>query len=239
MSGPRADSPALTPVILAAGAGTRMGGVPKALCRVGGRTLIDRCMEALAEAGLGRPVVVTGHHADQVEAHVSRAADTIRNQLHAERNNSHSLAVAVERAPLGRLLVLNCDLVFDAGLVSLAVASAGELVLMVERGVPDAEALKVQEWDGRVVALGKQLDRARSNGEFIGISVLDERSRSAYLLEARRAAAAGEGDLYYEDLYSRICARVHAVAIEVAPGSWAEVDLPGDLDAAEAVAART
>jgi choline kinase len=239
VSAPGVESGVVTPVILAAGAGSRMGGVPKALCQVGGRPLIDRCLDALAGAGLGRPVVVTGHHADEVEAHVRRAADAIRTTLHAERNNSHSLAVAVEQAPLGRLLVLNCDLVFDAGLLSLAVASPGELVLMVERGVPDAEALKVQERDGRVVALGKQLDRSRSSGEFIGISVLDERSRSAYLLEERRAAAAGEGHLYYEDLYSRICARVHAVAVEVAPGSWAEVDLPSDLVSAEAVAART
>jgi molybdenum cofactor cytidylyltransferase len=45
-------------IVLAAGSGTRMGG-PKALLRVGDRTLTERHVERLLEAGCERVVVVT------------------------------------------------------------------------------------------------------------------------------------------------------------------------------------
>jgi len=58
-------------LILAAGAGTRLGpltdAVPKALLDVGGRTALARVAEALIAAGVDHLVVNAHHHADQVE----------------------------------------------------------------------------------------------------------------------------------------------------------------------------
>jgi len=57
-------------VLLAAGAGTRLGGRPKALLELGGVPLILRQLIALSGAGVDEVVVVLGHHADAVEAAV-------------------------------------------------------------------------------------------------------------------------------------------------------------------------
>ena len=57
-------------VLLAAGAGARLGGRPKALLELGGVPLILRQLVALSGAGVDEVVVVLGHHAEAVEAAV-------------------------------------------------------------------------------------------------------------------------------------------------------------------------
>ena len=62
-------------MVLAAGFGTRMrplsANVPKPLVPVGGRALIDHCLDGLAEAGVTKAVVNVHYLADQVEAHLA------------------------------------------------------------------------------------------------------------------------------------------------------------------------
>src|SRR5512143_2287760 len=57
-------------VLLAAGAGSRLGGRPKALLELGGVPLVMRQLVALSGAGVDEVVVVLGHHAEAVEAAV-------------------------------------------------------------------------------------------------------------------------------------------------------------------------
>jgi bifunctional UDP-N-acetylglucosamine pyrophosphorylase/glucosamine-1-phosphate N-acetyltransferase len=75
-------------VILAAGQGTRMRSpTPKVLHTVGGRTLLDRAIDAAEGLGCSRIVVVAGAHSPQVAAHAkARLGDG---------------AVAIQDPPLG------------------------------------------------------------------------------------------------------------------------------------------
>ena len=57
-------------VLLAAGAGARLGRRPKALLELGGVPLVLRQLVALSGAGVDEVVVVLGHHAEAVEAAV-------------------------------------------------------------------------------------------------------------------------------------------------------------------------
>ena len=75
-------------VILAAGQGTRMrSSLPKVLHRVGGRTLLDRAIDAAQTLGCERIVVVAGAHSPEVARHA------------AERLGPDS--VAIQDPPLG------------------------------------------------------------------------------------------------------------------------------------------
>ena len=58
-------------VLLAAGEGRRMGGVPKALITLQGVPLINRHLIALSGAGVDEVVVVTGFGRDAVEAQIA------------------------------------------------------------------------------------------------------------------------------------------------------------------------
>lgn len=57
-------------VLLAAGAGARMGGRPKALLELGGVPLVMRQLIALSGAGVDEVAVVLGHHGEAIEAAV-------------------------------------------------------------------------------------------------------------------------------------------------------------------------
>ena len=64
-----------TAIVLAAGHGKRMlplsTNIPKPLIRVGGRALIDRCLDGLAEAGVKTAIVNVHHLADRVESYLA------------------------------------------------------------------------------------------------------------------------------------------------------------------------
>src|SRR5271165_7664800 len=65
-----------TAMVFAAGLGTRMLPItetrPKPLVKVGGRTLIDHCLDRLAENGVERAIVNVHWFADQIEAHLAK-----------------------------------------------------------------------------------------------------------------------------------------------------------------------
>jgi molybdenum cofactor cytidylyltransferase len=63
-----ASKPKIGAVLLAAGAGRRLGGVAKALIRINGLSLAQRHLLALREAGVDTVVVVTGFEREAVEA---------------------------------------------------------------------------------------------------------------------------------------------------------------------------
>jgi molybdenum cofactor cytidylyltransferase len=67
-------------VLLAAGAGSRMGYRPKSLLTLEGVPLIRRQLSALSAAGVDEVVVVLGHHADRIEAAIQGwAVARVRN----------------------------------------------------------------------------------------------------------------------------------------------------------------
>ena len=75
-------------VLLAAGAGSRLGGRPKALLELGGVPLILRQLIALSGAGVDEVVVVLGHHADAIEAAVRAVPDHAGAQPVARRRSA-------------------------------------------------------------------------------------------------------------------------------------------------------
>jgi MurNAc alpha-1-phosphate uridylyltransferase len=65
-----------TALVFAAGLGLRMRPItetlPKPLIKVGGRALIDHCLDRLAESGVERAIVNVHWLADQIEAHLAK-----------------------------------------------------------------------------------------------------------------------------------------------------------------------
>ena len=231
----------MLPVILAAGLGRRLGGIPKALYELDGRPLALRAAHALADAGHDRVVLVTGFGADEVERWWAENAPPLEatfvfNEHYADLNNFWTVALACEQLEPGELMFINSDIVFLPGVAADVAAAGGELALAVEQAPTDEEAMKVRVEDGHVQALGKHLRPDESFGEFIGISVLDPRGREVYLEAARAARDAGETNIYYEDVYSRMLDRVDGRMSAVAATDWAEIDAPEDVPRAEGVA---
>jgi MurNAc alpha-1-phosphate uridylyltransferase len=131
-----------TAMVLAAGLGTRMReqtqARPKPLVEVGGKTLIDRVLDRLAEAGVTRVVVNVHHFADLLLAHLSKRGRP-RIEISDERAELLNTGGGVVRAlPLlgGKpFLLVNSDSIWIEGatpnLVRLAAAYRTEMDAML------------------------------------------------------------------------------------------------------------
>lgn len=126
MSKPRQEGPSLaapggsdqtgprTVVVLAAGEGKRMkSALPKVLHPLLGRTLVGHVLAAAEPLGARRTLVVVGHGADQVEAHLAEIAPDARTVRQAQqRGTGHAVRTALEAEPeaaTGTVVVLNGD----------------------------------------------------------------------------------------------------------------------------------
>lgn len=104
---------ARTVIVLAAGEGKRMkSGLPKVLHPLLGRSLLGHVLAAATAAEPARTLVVVGHGADQVRAHLAEIAPDATAVLQAEQHGTgHAVRVALEAAPgtAGTVVVLNGD----------------------------------------------------------------------------------------------------------------------------------
>lgn len=111
-------------VLLAAGAGSRMGGRPKALLELGGVPLIRRQLIALSGAGVDEVVVVLGHHANLIEPVVQAFPVTVVRNPHPDDGQVSSQRLGLQ-ALTGKL---------DAVIVALAdqpMINAQDLIALI------------------------------------------------------------------------------------------------------------
>jgi molybdenum cofactor cytidylyltransferase len=83
-------------VLLAAGAGSRLGGRPKSLLELGGVPLIRRQLIALSGAGVDELVVVLGHHADAIEAAVREFPVTLVRNPSPDDGQASSVRIGLQ-----------------------------------------------------------------------------------------------------------------------------------------------
>src|SRR5881628_3119570 len=95
------QAPARTVVVLAAGEGKRMkSSLPKVLHPLLGRSLVGHVLAAAEPLGAARLLVVVGHGAEQVTAHLAETAPAAEPVLQAQQNGTgHAVRMALQAAP--------------------------------------------------------------------------------------------------------------------------------------------
>jgi bifunctional UDP-N-acetylglucosamine pyrophosphorylase / glucosamine-1-phosphate N-acetyltransferase len=129
-------------VIMAAGQGTRMKSpLPKVLHKVGGRTMLDRAIDAAQGAGCEQIVVVCGTHspavADHVRARLGEAAVAIQDP---PMGTAHAVLCAREALAgfEGEVLVTNADCPLLTADDLAPLFGAGELTMLAFEPVDPA-----------------------------------------------------------------------------------------------------
>ena len=230
-------------IILAAGRGVRMGGVTsKTLLPMGDhQPLLHYILAGLDRAGVRDLMVVTGFAAQDVAAFVTEhwAGDEpkfVFNARYASWGNFHSVRVALDQSPGTETLIVNCDVIVHPEVYRRAVEAPGDLVLAVQRRPRlDEEDMRVRLKGDRVVAIGKDLKMALSDGEYAGVSLIRPEAARAYLDFATDWEWTSDTDGYYEGVYAHMLPSLDTRAIEVKSGEYAEVDEPPNIEDATRV----
>jgi len=220
------SSPQTAPaaIVLAAGQGTRMRSrIPKVLHPLAGRPMIDHVLDALAGAGVARPVVVTGHGAEAVEQRLAGRATAVRQE--PQRGTADAVRIGLsgvdERAE--RVLVTMGDVPLQpAGLhVSLleALAVDGVVMALVSARVADPTGYGriVRDAAGGASAIVEEADADAS------ILAIDEVNAGTYAFDAGwlrqaigRVQASASGEQYLTDLVALAVQDGRRVAVVVA-----------------------
>lgn len=230
-------------IILSAGRGSRLlpltGFMPKCLVPIGGRAILDRQLDALAEAGVTEAVVVAGYRFDQVASHLERYRSRIAVDLRFNPFWSVSSSIgsvwAARELLTDRFCLMNGDTVIAAAAIRRALAAADEGVsLMVEPlGVPASDDMLVAVSSGEVLAVSKRLDPRAATHRSLGMVIGGAASGYRAALDEVIAAEAGV-ERYHHDVVAHLAATRGVTAIVEESGAWLEVDRPEDLDAWDA-----
>ena len=233
-------------IILAAGQATRLRPLtddrPKCLLEVGGRPIISRAVALLLERGLGRITVVDGYLGDLIRASLLAEFPGvdfrfIRNADYATTNNAWSLHLAAGLAP-GPFMLLDADIVFAGGVLDLLLAhpAANRLALRSQGGIGEEEMKVALDAQGRVRALGKELEPSAAAGESVGIEIFGaEFARALGPVLRRRLHDEGRLGEYYEAAFLELVEAGHeVVAVDIGALPCREIDTPGDLEDARA-----
>ena len=239
-------------MVLAAGAGRRLGEdtaeLPKTLLTVDGdRTILDIALGNFAAVGLEEAVIVTGFAAERIDERLPTLSDryglplrTVFNPKALEWNNAYSLWCARDEFARGVVLA-NGDTVHPSSVEQALLASRGtaDLVLALDQHKPlGEEEMKVHVDDGRMTRINKALDPETSQGEYIGLTLIEPEAADE-LADALKATFERNPDLYYEDGYQEFANRggeIRGAAIGDIP--WVEVDNHDDLAKARDIACR-
>ncbi len=226
-------------VVLAAGQGTRMrSSLPKVLHPVAGRAMLDHVLTALAEAGIERQVVVTGHDAEQVEAHLGDRAVSVRQEPQLGTADAVRTGLARISGEVGQVVVAMGDApLVPADLFARLVASQaadGTCIALLSARVADPSGYGriVRDANGAIRAIVE--DRAADPAT----RELDEVNAGTYCFDAgwlranvAEVPASATGEHYLTDLVAMAVSAgqrvvvVQAARPELAMGINDRVDL--------------
>jgi bifunctional UDP-N-acetylglucosamine pyrophosphorylase/glucosamine-1-phosphate N-acetyltransferase len=217
-----------TVVVLAAGEGKRMkSATPKMLHPLLGRTLLGHVLHAAGAAAASRTIVVVGHKADQVRAHLAEIAPGATPVLQAEQNGTgHAVRIALDAIPeaVGTVVVLNADVpllrpeTVEALVAAHESTSRGATVLAAE--VPDPAGLGriVRDADGNLERIVEERDASAEERAVREINAGIYAFDAALLREAlgKLSSDNDQGEEYLTDVFGLLAAVGHPVGVYVA-----------------------
>jgi choline kinase len=224
-----------TVCILAAGRGSRLGdlttALPKNLLELGNGTILDHQLAALAQADIPDEAVrlVTGHAAEVLQERFGERFGLIHNPLWDVHNNIVTVQRLAQEVP-DDLLLINGDTLFSPGILRSLLDAPGDAVLSVDTtGQLAEEQMKVRLIEGRLERIGKDLDPATSDGEYIGLLHFRGAALATYYRELGRMIEAGQTEDWYEGGLNGIADGVPITTASTHGLRWVEVDTPKDL----------
>lgn len=229
-------------VILAAGRGRRLqvltGHRPKCLIDVGGKPLLYRYFDALAQLGVTRICMVVGYKQDHIREAVvsypSHVEVTFLVNPDFERGSIGSLWTARE-AMDDDVVIMDADVLFHPTVLERLLTSSHVNALLMDETVKQhTEECMVVTRQGRVTALSKQVpDEYDLVGEGVGFLRVERAAVSQLLRSVETYVKQGLLDVEYEDALVDFFREVPVGVEKIGGLPWIEIDFPEDLERAE------
>ena len=228
-------------VILAAGMAKRLrpltDTMPKCLLKVGGRTLLERTVDAMHQAGITEFVVVTGYRGDMIRdflmTHFQQFSfHFLHNADYEHNNNIYSLWMAGEVVRGKDFLLMDSDILCDPAAV-VRIADENTAALAVNRHECGEEEMKVVvDSDMRITEISKTCRPEDAMGESVGIEkITADYSEALYKELDQMILEEKLIDIFYERAFERLIPQGHTFRVVDTSSYFSyEIDTPEDYE---------
>ena len=232
-------------VILAAGMAKRLRPLtdekPKCLLEVGGKTLLQRTVDAMISAGIKEFVVVTGYRENMIREFLTArypqyTINFIDNPDYEHNNNIFSLWLAMEKLHGTEVLLMDSDILCDPEAVHRVARKTVPALAMQQHELGEEEMKIVVDAEGRITEISKTCSPKDAIGESVGIEKMTEEYTEAIYQELRKMIL-DEGliDIFYERAFERLIPQGHTFEVVDTTDLFSyELDTPEDLEKASA-----
>ena len=232
-------------VILAAGMAKRLRPLtdekPKCLLEVGGKTLLQRTVDAMISAGIKEFVVVTGYRENMIREFLTArypqyTINFIDNPDYEHNNNIFSLWLAMEKLHGTEVLLMDSDILCDPEAVRRVARKTVPALAMQQHELGEEEMKIVVDADGRITEISKTCSPKDAIGESVGIEKMTTEYTEAIYQELRKMIL-DEGliDIFYERAFERLIPQGHTFEVVDTTDLFSyELDTPEDLEKASA-----
>ncbi|MCR5159874.1 MAG: phosphocholine cytidylyltransferase family protein [Prevotella sp.] len=227
-------------VILAAGMAKRLRPLtderPKCLLTVGGKTLLQRTVEAMVAAGIREFVVVTGYRGEMIREALNTCLPTeitidfIHNADYEHNNNIFSLWLSMRHVKGREFLLMDSDILCDPEAV-LRVARQPESALALNRHELGEEEMKVVvDHEMHIVEISKTCNPQDALGESVGIEKFSPGYSQALAEELDKMIVDEKLiDIFYERAFERLIPKGHTFRVIDTTDLFSyELDTPDD-----------
>jgi choline kinase len=230
-------------VILAAGMAKRLRPLtdekPKCLLEVGGKTLLQRTVDAMISAGVKEFVVVTGYRAEMIREFLTvnyqlSIINYIDNVDFEHNNNIFSLWLAMQKLHGQEVLLMDSDILCDPEAVRRVARKTNPALAMQQHELGEEEMKIVVDEAGRITEISKTCSPADAIGESVGIEKMTAEYTEAIYQELRKMIL-DEGliDIFYERAFERLIPQGHTFEVVDTTDLFSyELDTPEDLEKA-------
>lgn len=224
-------------VILAAGFGSRLLphtiNIPKPLLSIGNQTIIGNLLTGLKKNGITDITIVTGYLHHILKAYVESTFRDYKisymyNSHYRDLNNLYSFVLFASNYYGEDIMVINADVFCDQSLIRKVIQSPLNMMLVDKDAIWTEEATKVHINNEIITNIGKQLELADSNGEYIGIMKLSQSAAKLVCEQAIKMIDSGEGYLWYPYAVAKVIEQIKIIPIYTDGLVWVEVDTKHD-----------
>lgn len=235
-------------ILLAAGRGRRLGvNEPKCLVRVGGRALLDRHLQNMAEAGITALTVVVGFQQQMIRdalaaANAAFPIEILENDRF-ERGSIVSLQVASSHLLQGAIW-MDADVFYPSALLRRLVETKHDSsVLLDARSEETGEEMMLGVLGGRVRQVARRVGKTAPDGtpwelvgEAVGFAKAGPAGGAVLKRILDREVAEGRLDQEYEAAMNIAFGETPFGYERVDDFAWTEIDFQEDVAKAEALA---
>lgn len=220
---------------------------PKCLLKVGEKTLLERTIDAMINAGIYEFVVVTGYRDEMIREFIETnylTTKVVYDQLHfmfvpnadyAHNNNIYSLWLAGKKVRGQEFLLMDSDILCDPETIRLMASQDGSALALNRHELGEEEMKVVVDNDGHITAISKTCPIEKALGESVGIEKVSAEYSEALFRELdQMIEQEGLIDVFYEQAFERLIPQGHTFRVVDTTDLFSyELDTPEDYKRAQ------